>query len=640
MLLKGPRGAGDRWLMTTSDPNGTDGAMATETRVALVRLLQRQLPIILAVNVVNALLLAAVLAPLRGSAAWQWAGFALSVTAARGLIWQRHRHRSIGSENVAVVRAVQIGGSAISGALWGAGAVWLFPSAPVYQMFLTFVIAGMAAGAVATLSAVPPAFYAYALMAVLPLAVRLSAEGETVYLVMAVMAIVFVGALSLIAYNHHRSLRDAFRLRLDLAQRSQELAKSNARLSAEVEVRRRAEETLRHAAKMEAVGQLTSGIAHDFNNLLTTIIGSHQLILDAPETNDRIRRLIEMAQRAADHGAQLVKRLLTFSHRRPLAPEVVSINELLMKPDAFWRQAIGSDLELSLVLADDLWPTFIDPVQFETVMLNLVLNAADAMREGGRATITTRNERRSAAESRRIWSNQRNEGDFVCLSVRDTGEGMPPEIVARAFEPFFTTKELGKGSGLGLSTTYGFALQSGGTAEIDSAPGIGTTVSLYFPRAKDADATARAYVAPEKPVAPPDARVRAATILLVDDEELVRQISADELSETGHSVLEAASAPDALRLLRTSEPIDLLVTDVVMPGGMNGLELAEEVRRLRRDLPVLLITGYDERLAQSEHAAFPLLRKPYRPSELRAKVREILAQHRGSGALPRDGSSG
>jgi signal transduction histidine kinase/CheY-like chemotaxis protein len=621
--------------MATNGARDDDGAMAMETRVELIRLLQRQLPVVLAVNVVNALLVAALLAPAGGLVVWQWAGLVLSVTAVRGLIWQRQRRRSIRRENAALVRVVQVGGSAISGLLWGVGAVWLFPSEPVYQMFLTFVIAGMAAGAVATLSAVPPAFYAYTLTAVLPLAARLFAEGAPVYLVMAAMAVVFAAALSLIAYIHYRSLRDAFRLRLNLAQRSSELAKANARLSAEIETRRRAEETLRQAAKMEAVGQLTSGIAHDFNNLLTTIIGSHQLILDVPETNDRIRRLLGMAQRAADHGAQLVNQLLTFSHRRPLVPEILTVNDLLMRPDAFWRQAIGSDLELLLVLADDLWRAFIDPVQFETVMLNLVLNAADAMRERGRVTITTRNVCLSAADARHVPP-----GYYVCLLVQDTGAGMSPEIAARAFEPFFTSKKLGKGSGLGLSMTYSFAVQSGGTAEIDSAPGRGTTVALYFPRAKDGGVTARVDIAPDEPVAP-DARARAATILLVDDEELVRQISADELSETGHYVLEAGSAPDALALLRGGEPVDLVVTDVAMPGGMNGVELAEEVRRLWRDLPVLLITGYDLRLAQSQDVGFPVLRKPYRPSELRAKVQEILterARHRESGALPLDAS--
>jgi signal transduction histidine kinase len=609
----------DRHLMTASDSALSDGAMAIETRVELVRLLQRQLPIVFAVNAVNALLVAAVLAPVRGLATWQWAGLVLSVTAVRALIWRRERHRSIRAENADVVSAVQIGGSAISGILWGAGAVWLFPSAPVYQMFLTFVIAGMAAGAVATLSAVPLAFYAYTLTAVLPLAARLLVEEAIVYVVMAAMTVIFAAALSLFAYNHHHSLRDAFRLRLNLAQRSRELARANARLGAEIETRRRAEETLRQSAKMEAVGQLTSGIAHDFNNLLTTIIGSHQLILDAPEANARIRRLADMAQRAADHGAQLVNQLLSFSHRRPLTPEIVAINDLLMRADAFWRQAIGPDLAVSLTLADDLWPAFIDPMQFESVMLNLMLNAAHATHDRGRVTITTRNQRITDIGGRV------SPGDYVCMSVKDTGEGMSPAVAARAFEPFFTTKELGKGSGLGLSMTYDFAVQSGGTAEIESEPGIGTTVSLYLPRAKEASATARPYVVRQQVSAPPNKQDCASTILLVDDEELVRQISADELSETGYHVLEAGSAPDALKVLRTGEPVHLVVTDVAMPGGMSGIELAREVRRLRRDLPVLLITGYDLHLAKSRDATFPVLRKPYRPAELRAKVKELLA---------------
>jgi len=605
--------------MTTSGARGdANEAGATEVRLELVRLVHRQMPVVLAANAVNAILVAAVLASVDGVAAWQWALLVLSVTIARWLIWRRQRRRSIRLERLAIVNAVQVGGSALSGMLWGGGAVWLFPDAPVYQMFLTFVIAGMAAGAVATLSPVPQAFYVYTLSAVLPLAGRLFADGSTVYLVMAAMAVIYAGALSLAAYNHHRSVRDAFRLRLNLALRSRELAKVNARLNAEIEARRQAEETLRQAAKMEAVGQLTSGIAHDFNNLLTTIIGSQQLILDASEASDRVRRLVGMAQRAADHGARLVSQLLTFSHQRPLAPEVVSLNETLTRPDVFWRQAVGPDLDVSLILADDLWHAFVDPVQFESVILNLVLNASDAMPGGGRVTITTVNRRIGPADDAHTPP-----GDYVCLSVTDTGAGMPPEIAARAFEPFFTTKMLGKGSGLGLSMTHNFAAQSGGMARIDSELGVGTTISLYLPRAREGDVPLRRDV----PRTREDEHTSAATILLVDDEDLVRQISADELTGTGHHVLEASSAQDALALLREEAAIDLVVTDVVMPGGMSGVELAQEAQRLRHGVPVLLITGYDLRSAQSEKVAFPVLQKPYRPTELRAKVQEILAQH-------------
>jgi PAS domain S-box-containing protein len=389
-------------------------------------------------------------------------------------------------------------------------------------------------------------------------------------------------------------------------------------LGRDIQEQRETEESLRRAQRMEAIGQLTGGIAHDFNNLLTSIIGNLDLIVQRASPGDRQRRLAKAALQAAERGAELTQKLLAFGRRQPLSPKAVDVNDLLREMDIIYRRALGETVLLSLELQDGLWPCRVDPPQFETAILNLVLNARDALPQGGLVIIST--------EAAAVSPGQIPElapGDYVRVTVQDNGTGMAPDVAAQAFEPFFTTKEVGKGSGLGLSMVYGFAKQSGGTARIDSVPGSGTAVRLYLPRSA---AEPHRAVSPEAPSR--GGAERRATILVVEDEDSVRQVTADILEEAGHHVLTARDASEALAVLRGAEAIDLLISDIVMPGDMSGIELGQEAQRLRPRQRVILITGYAAKRADEELRAsgFEVMRKPYRPGELVTKVAEMLGQ--------------
>jgi PAS domain S-box-containing protein len=386
----------------------------------------------------------------------------------------------------------------------------------------------------------------------------------------------------------------------------------------DVEEQRRAEEVLRRSERLEAIGQLTGGIAHDFNNLLTIVVGNLDRIVGSGGADERIKRLAQAALEGAERGARLTEHLLAFARRQRLEPQVLRLEEVLRRMETLYRQAVGEAIELSFAPGPALWPCRADPGRLETALLNLILNARDAMPRGGRLTI--------AAANLPVGSQQVPDlapGDYLVITVKDTGAGMPPEILARAFEPFFSTKSVGQGSGLGLAMVYGFARQSGGTAQIESSPGAGTTVSLYLPRAGDE--------APEQEAAEPlvvERERRAATVLVVEDEAAVREITAELLSDAGHRVLVAGDGAEALRILREEPMVDLLISDVVMPGGIDGLALAATARQSRPQLRVLLVTGYgfDGDRARRGAAGFDVLRKPYRPGELFAKVEEVLAR--------------
>jgi PAS domain S-box-containing protein len=386
----------------------------------------------------------------------------------------------------------------------------------------------------------------------------------------------------------------------------------------DVTQQRKTEAQLRQAQRLEAVGQMTGGIAHDFNNLLTIIIGNAELI---EETGDRnLRGLAEVARTAAERGAELTGRLLAFSRQQPLDPKAIDINLLISGMDGLIRRAIGGQLEIRTLLPDNLWHVFVDPSQLENALLNLAINARDAMPDGGRLTIETGNIRMDdAAVADRGGLAP---GDYLLVTVSDTGTGMDKDTLARAFEPFFTTKEVGKGSGLGLSMVYGFVAQSRGYVRIDSEPGLGTTVRIYLPRAADGVALAK-----------PDIRDRSLPrgsekILLVEDDAMVREMVVVQLRALGYRVVSAVSGSQALEVLRRERGFDLLFTDVVMPGGLNGRQLADEARKLTPGLRVIFSSGYadgavdhDGRLDQGVH----LLNKPYRRKDLAMKVREALA---------------
>jgi CheY-like chemotaxis protein len=371
---------------------------------------------------------------------------------------------------------------------------------------------------------------------------------------------------------------------------------------------------------MEAVGRLTGGVAHDFNNLLTVILGNADALAEDLAGDARLRPLAELTREAAERAAELTRRLLAFSRRQPLQPQVVDIDELVAGMHGLMRRTLGDDIEIEIASGEKSWPVLIDPAQLEAALLNLAVNARDAMPDGGRLIIETRNlqlDQDYAAREPEVVA-----GPYVMVAVADTGSGMPPAVLARAFEPFFTTKEVGRGTGLGLSMVYGFAKQSGGHVKIYSEVDHGTIVKLYLPRS-DPTGTIAASAVPD--TAEPRGSER---ILLVEDDELVRRHAEGQLAALGYSVTAAASGPQALELLRGGAAIDLLFSDVVMPGGLNGRELAEAARRLRPGLPVLYTSGYTEdaiihqgRLDLGVH----LLNKPYRRDELAAKLRQVLA---------------
>jgi len=386
------------------------------------------------------------------------------------------------------------------------------------------------------------------------------------------------------------------------------------RVQREVERRLEVEEELHHAQKMEALGQLTGGVAHDFNNLLTIITGNLELITGRSSIDDSCRRLAESALRGAEQGARVTQQLLGFARRGRLRPEILAIDRALGGMMTLARHVADETIELSIKMADGLWHCCIDQAQLQSALLNLMINARDAMPNGGRISIAACNitETEDAADL--------SSGEYVRITVQDTGTGMPLENVRRAFEPFFTTKDVGKGSGLGLSIVYGFAKQSGGTARIESAPNCGTSVHLYLPR------TMLSPVAEPLPQQPLPVQKKSATILVVEDEVGVRQLAAESLEESGYRVLQAGDARAAVSLLGRQR-IDLLVSDVVMPGGMSGVHLAEEAWRRYRHLPVLLTTGYAEAIdrAAVQGQNFELLQKPFRPSDLAAKVQHMLS---------------
>jgi PAS domain S-box-containing protein len=381
------------------------------------------------------------------------------------------------------------------------------------------------------------------------------------------------------------------------------------------------EEALRQSQKMEAVGQLTGGIAHDFNNLLTGIVGSLDLLqirLNQGRT-DNAARYIEAAMISANRAAALTHRLLAFARRQPLIPKGVDVNQLIVSLEDLLRRTIGETIDLKIVAADDLWCTLCDPNQLESALLNLAINARDAMPEGGKLTISTANARLDDATAD---TPALPPGDYICIAVTDTGTGMSAEVAARAFDPFFTTKPIGQGTGLGLSMIYGFARQSNGHATIDSRLGEGTSIRLYLPRYQGGVA------APHRSAARASEHAASGeTVLVVEDEPIVRGVILEMLQDQGFRTLEAVDGPSGLRLLRSRARIDLLVTDVGLPG-LTGRQLADQARETRPGLKILFMTGYAESAAISQGFLQPgmeMITKPFELDNLLRKIRSMVS---------------
>ncbi|MFN3523551.1 MAG: PAS domain S-box protein [Phenylobacterium sp.] len=384
----------------------------------------------------------------------------------------------------------------------------------------------------------------------------------------------------------------------------------------------RSQQALFQAQKMEAVGQLTGGLAHDFNNLLTGITGSLDLMKTrlAQQRYDELDRYISAAQGAASRAATLTHRLLAFSRRQTLEPKAVDASRLVVGLEDLLRRSVGPQVEIETAFEAGLWTCFCDPNQLENAVLNLCLNARDAMADGGAVVIRTAN---AAIDSAAAAMLDMAEGEYVVLSVSDTGAGMPPDVLARAFDPFFTTKPPGKGTGLGLSMIYGFAKQSDGQVQIRSEPGLGTTVSIYLPR-HHGEAEAEAAARPRRLL--PKAK-DGETVLIVDDEATVRMLVGDTLAELDYKAIEAPDAGAGLKVLASDVDIDLLITDVGLPGGMNGKQMADAARALRPGLKVLFITGYAENASLSHTQLEPgmhVLSKPFAIDELAARIRAII----------------
>ena len=414
----------------------------------------------------------------------------------------------------------------------------------------------------------------------------------------------------------------------ELHTREAQLRELNAtlesRVAEAVDERAVAEEALRQSQKMEAVGQLTGGLAHDFNNLLAGISGSLELMqarMGQGRLND-LERYMTVAQGATKRAAALTHRLLAFSRRQTLTPKPTSVNQLIGGMEELIRRTVGPAVEIEVVGAAGLWPTLVDPPQLENALLNLCINARDAMPGGGRLTVETANR---WLDDRAARECDLAPGQYVSLCISDTGTGMAPEVAAKAFDPFFTTKPLGQGTGLGLSMIYGFVRQSGGQARIYSEPGQGTMVCLYLPRhlgeANTADAMPDLAGTPRAE--------RDETVLVVDDEPTVRMLVMDVLEELGYAAVEAADGASGLRVLQSDARVDLLVTDVGLPGGMNGRQMADAARVSRPGLKVLFITGYAENAVVGnghlDHGMH-VMTKPFAMEALASRIKELVAR--------------
>jgi PAS domain S-box-containing protein len=379
-----------------------------------------------------------------------------------------------------------------------------------------------------------------------------------------------------------------------------------------------AEEQVRQAQKMEAVGQLTGGIAHDFNNILTVITGTIDILAAAVADKPEVAPIAKMIDEAAERGAALTQRLLAFARQQPLQPREVDVNDLVVDTIKLLQPTLGEQIEIQSKLEDDLWPSLVDPHQLSTSLLNLALNARDAMPDGGKLTLETGNVHLDESYAR--VNSDVQAGPYVLVAVSDTGTGIPAAIRDRVFEPFFTTKDVGKGSGLGLSMVYGFVKQSGGHIAIYSEEGHGTAIKLYLPRAPELASLAE--VVPAVPI-----EGGHETVLVVEDDPPVRALVITQLESLGYTALAASNGAEALRMIEQGVAFDLLFTDVIMPGGMNGRQLAEEALKRRPSLKVLFTSGYPQDAIVHHGRLDPgvlLLAKPYRKSDLAHMIRAAI----------------
>jgi len=414
-----------------------------------------------------------------------------------------------------------------------------------------------------------------------------------------------------------RRLNEELEIRVN--QRTAELAAANRQLLRQIEERERVETTLRQMQRLEAVGQLTSGVAHDFNNLLTVVLGNIGFLerdFAASGINGKATQRLSYMRSAAERGAKLTDQLLSFSRRQRLEPRSLDLNEIVASMRDLLQSTMGGSIQIETSFSDKLWPAMVDPTQLELAILNLAINARDAMEVGGTLTVSTANVTLDAPR----YPEEPPAGDYVAVCVSDTGTGMDEPVRRKVFEPFFTTKEPGKGSGLGLSQVLGFAQQSSGGVSLESQPGKGTRVHIYLPRSTvQAERPSTALAGVKAP-----ALANGGKVLLVDDDSGVREVTAAMLRDLGYIVLEAGSGGGAFELLEREPVIDLIVMDFAMPG-MNGAEVARQARIDRPTIPILFITGFADRAAISGIEGAQIIGKPFSRDELAEKVTQVLS---------------
>jgi signal transduction histidine kinase len=587
--------------MTSSDK--VADAVYAEQVAALFRLM----PIALVVNLVNAALTASLLTPLASRPLpLPWFGVVVLVTAARWAVWRQYRsgRRAGAPRRWGDLAAC---GTLFAGLCWGVGGALMLPLVPPpAEAFLIVVVCGMCAGSIVVTVSHLPSLLAFILSASLPMAAGFAWENSPTSHVLGAMTIVFAAALAIGGRQLNRIFAEGMRLRI-------ELNEANLRLQAEMAEHGTTEAALRQAQKFEAVGHLTGGIAHDFNNLLTVVIGNISLAKGIVGADPALVRLLDGALQSAERGVALIQRLLGFARRQRLDPRSIDLRGLLAGIEPLLRQSLGQAIKLVIAASADLSPAQVDANQLELAILNLAVNARDAMPAGGSVRI--------GLDMRKTGDTSPSElrpGEYAVISIADSGAGMDEATLARAFDPFFTTKEAGGGSGLGLPMVQGFAAQSGGAVQIASRPGAGTTVELWLPKAEDPPAEAGGGREARDTEMPRG----TASILLCDDDDDVRHFLSEFLASVGYAVHAANDGEEALRLLDSAAEIELIIVDYAMPG-MNGLETIRQAAERRPGLKSLLITGYAGAVAGST-AGIPLLRKPFGPAELARRIAAIL----------------